>query len=839
MNINSVCNTAVESIRGRQKTDVQLSFQPQFADGYILHTDAQRLQQVLTNYLSNACKHTDSGHIILSYEVLPDVVRFSVADTGCGVDASEAEAVFERFRMVGTKTNGTGLGLHICRLIANLLHGHAYLDTAYKLGARFIFDHPVILCLLAVLLMSFSPLSAAARNKSGFDDRIYARFPHTEDGFMGPNGLQLAKDMYAMATKYHDSRAQRFALFMQTILYNYAGNLPASAAAFQASKKICFDIGFIGYAYDCWMVVITDYLERSYYQQARKELLELHQIAWSRHDSYGMASYYYVAGCFYFEQRQYAAAICYYLQSIDHENVDRSTTYYMIARSYWSIGNFDKVQEYCDKAISSANVDVVIAPALALLEKCYSKLHRYDEAREVFRRMEKMNMKNFSPNQICAYHEGLFNYYAFVDKDEAEARKEEQLAGIMISDYDRARYLFELGTYKEALSSAKIAVAYENRKMAEDYKDINDFYIGKFFFNQSLRDRDMLALKAVQLRIKATRNSHQLLMLKHEHTKWLLRQDEMLKQNRQNRLQLQSIQLASKKAAYQQQQIIEQGLQQQKDSQQSRQRWQTLTMIVLAVFILTCIIIYVRRLHKAERAMLADALKAKEAQQKKDRFYDSFSRIINEPIDTIIRLNQKLNGDTGQYIPASERQSDVRELDDKASFLTDFINSVLMVSKLESGTYQIKKVDYDIPTLCQQAIHSMKDSCNIVCHSEQSPGQPFVSDAQLIQLAVGSFLRFASKHAESGSSIHLEASVSQCQLTVGVSYADGQMSAEARSSMFDFGNTSSPQSPQDIRPYQAKLIAQLLQGQVHADDAGQTIIRLVFQIPVENPGYSE
>ena len=59
--------------------------------------------------------------------------------------------------------------------------------------------------------------------------------------------------------------------------------------------------------------------------------------------------------------------------------------------------------------------------------------------------------------------------------------------------------------------------------------------------------------------------------------------------------------------------------------------------------------------------------------------YDSFSRIINEPIDTIIRLNQKLNGDTGQYIPASERQSDVRELDDKASFLTDFILTCIII----------------------------------------------------------------------------------------------------------------------------------------------------------------
>ena len=101
------------------------------------------LQKVLAQYLSNACKYTERGTITLSCTRLPGgTVEFAVADTGCGIDPCNAEIVFERFEKLGSYKQGNGLGLSIVRVIARLLHGVAYLDTAYQEGARFVFRLP-------------------------------------------------------------------------------------------------------------------------------------------------------------------------------------------------------------------------------------------------------------------------------------------------------------------------------------------------------------------------------------------------------------------------------------------------------------------------------------------------------------------------------------------------------------------------------------------------------------------------------------------------------------------------------------------------------------------------
>ncbi|MCR5139803.1 MAG: ATP-binding protein [Bacteroidaceae bacterium] len=104
------------------------------------------MQQVLTNFLTNACKHTSKGeiHLHLSLSENPGNVTFSVTDTGTGVPADQAEAIFERFTKLDSFKQGTGLGLAICRMIAEILHGEVKLDTTYTAGgARFVFIHPL------------------------------------------------------------------------------------------------------------------------------------------------------------------------------------------------------------------------------------------------------------------------------------------------------------------------------------------------------------------------------------------------------------------------------------------------------------------------------------------------------------------------------------------------------------------------------------------------------------------------------------------------------------------------------------------------------------------------
>jgi signal transduction histidine kinase len=66
-----------------------------------------------------------------------------VTDTGCGVSPENVEKIFERFEKLNNFETGFGLGLAICRAIADRMGGSVRLDTTYIDGARFIFVVPV------------------------------------------------------------------------------------------------------------------------------------------------------------------------------------------------------------------------------------------------------------------------------------------------------------------------------------------------------------------------------------------------------------------------------------------------------------------------------------------------------------------------------------------------------------------------------------------------------------------------------------------------------------------------------------------------------------------------
>lgn len=137
------CQRALDSIRHRVKPGVRLTFTPSL-ESYTLNTDALRLQQLLTNLLSNAAKFTSEGEINLSFTVDEgkEEVRFSVTDTGCGIPEDKCEKIFERFEKLDDFIQGTGLGLSVCQIISEQLNGSLSVDISYKDGARFVFIHP-------------------------------------------------------------------------------------------------------------------------------------------------------------------------------------------------------------------------------------------------------------------------------------------------------------------------------------------------------------------------------------------------------------------------------------------------------------------------------------------------------------------------------------------------------------------------------------------------------------------------------------------------------------------------------------------------------------------------
>ena len=106
-----------------------------------IHSDDQRIVQVLRNLLSNACKFTERGTVQLEIHAIDDHVRFSVKDSGIGIPPDQLEKVFEAFHQVdgsvARKHGGTGLGLAISRDLAHLLGGTLTLDSVVGRGSTF------------------------------------------------------------------------------------------------------------------------------------------------------------------------------------------------------------------------------------------------------------------------------------------------------------------------------------------------------------------------------------------------------------------------------------------------------------------------------------------------------------------------------------------------------------------------------------------------------------------------------------------------------------------------------------------------------------------------------
>ncbi len=162
-------DVTLESIVGRMRQQFSpvskekgVEFPIQVADDLpaMLHTDTQRVEQILKNLLSNAFKFTERGSVTLEVR-RPDsnvetqrasldygrAIAFSVIDTGIGIEPFKFKDIFEAFQQedgsIDRHYGGTGLGLTIARKFAHMLGGEIHVVSQKGQGSRFTLVMPV------------------------------------------------------------------------------------------------------------------------------------------------------------------------------------------------------------------------------------------------------------------------------------------------------------------------------------------------------------------------------------------------------------------------------------------------------------------------------------------------------------------------------------------------------------------------------------------------------------------------------------------------------------------------------------------------------------------------
>ena len=137
--IQQFCENLKEEVRDRLKSNVTLTVN---APKMNVNINKEYVSHILMHLLTNAAEYTPAGgNIWLDFKKRsPHKYQFMVSDTGCGIPEEKHDDVFKPFLEIRDLTTGDGLGLPICKQMAQNMNGDLAIDPQFTKGARFVLD---------------------------------------------------------------------------------------------------------------------------------------------------------------------------------------------------------------------------------------------------------------------------------------------------------------------------------------------------------------------------------------------------------------------------------------------------------------------------------------------------------------------------------------------------------------------------------------------------------------------------------------------------------------------------------------------------------------------------
>lgn len=146
-NLRDVVDEAADSTYAQELKSKEIELKVEVPSGLEIYSDRKRVLQCVLNFLSNACKFTESGSITISAQEVEDEVAIVFEDTGIGISEADLPKLFKQFERLDTKYRitkpGTGLGLYLTKKLATeVLGGSVVVESRLGVGSKFILKIP-------------------------------------------------------------------------------------------------------------------------------------------------------------------------------------------------------------------------------------------------------------------------------------------------------------------------------------------------------------------------------------------------------------------------------------------------------------------------------------------------------------------------------------------------------------------------------------------------------------------------------------------------------------------------------------------------------------------------